>query len=87
MRSKYRSAIYYLDDRQKEKAILAIEQLQKEFENKIITMIIPFNTFELNQETYLNYYQKNPNKPFCKTYISPKLLLLREKLGRHLKVI
>jgi peptide-methionine (S)-S-oxide reductase len=87
MRGKYRSAIYYLDDRQKEKAVLAMEQLQDGFSHPIITKIIPFKTFELNQESYLNYYQKNPDKPFCKTYISPKVLLLREKFGKHVKVI
>lgn len=87
MRGKYRSAIYYLVDGQKEKAILTIEQLQNGFSNPIITKVIPFKTFELNQETYLNYYQKNPGKPFCKTYISPKLSLLMQTFGKHLKVI
>ena len=87
MRSKYRAAIYYFDVGQKEKAILAIDQLQKDFQDQIITRVLQFGTFQLNQETFLNYFQKNPEKPFCKTYISTKLSLLRLKFGKYIKVI
>jgi peptide-methionine (S)-S-oxide reductase len=87
MRGKYRSAVYYVNAVQKKTANQAIEHLQKDFEDQIITKVIPFKTFKLNQESFLNYYQKNPDKPFCKTYISPKLSLLVQKFGKHFKVI
>lgn len=86
MRSKYRSAVYHLNAGQKKTATQAIENLQDEFSHPIITIVIPFKTFELNQESYLNYYQKNPDKPFCKTYISPKLSLLMQKFRKHVKL-
>lgn len=85
MRGKYRSAIYYFNAQQKKKATAAIITLQKGFAEPIITQVIPFKVFKLNEETYLNYYQKNPGKPFCETYISPKLNELRKRYAKEMK--
>ncbi|TCD05941.1 hypothetical protein EZ449_15485 [Pedobacter frigidisoli] len=85
-RRVYRSAIYYISAGQKDKAIQAIENLKDGFSHPIITRVVPFKTFELNQKTFLNYHQKNPDTPFCNTYISPKLSLLMQKFGKHVKV-
>lgn len=73
MREKYRSAIYYFSKEQENKAITILNDLQKEFDNKIITKVLPFRSFEMNKEEQLNYYLKNPEKPFCKNIINPKL--------------
>lgn len=73
MREKYRSAIYYFSKEQENKAITILNDLQKEFDNKIITKVLPFRSFEMNKEEQLNYYLKNPEKPFCKKIINPKL--------------
>lgn len=85
MRGKYRSAIYYLDAVQKQESKLAIEELQAQFDRPIITQVIPFKTFKLNQQQYLAYYNKNQEKPFCKTYISPKLDELRKRYGKLIR--
>lgn len=76
MRSKYRSGIYAFTDEQLFFASLAIEKLQADFDQRIITEVIPFGGFKLNDEKYLNYYLKNPDKPFCKTFVDPKLKIL-----------
>lgn len=73
MREKYRSAIYYFSKEQENKAITILNDLQKEFDNKIITKVLSFRSFEMNKEEQLNYYLKNPEKPFCKNIINPKL--------------
>lgn len=81
MRSKYRSAIYTFTDEQLSSAKNAIERLQADFDQRIITEVIPFNMFKLNDEKYLNYYQKDPEKPFCKTFIEPKLKSLLNRFA------
>lgn len=81
MRSKYRSAIYTFTDEQIFFAKKAIERLQADFDQRIITEVIPFNVFKLNDEKYLNYYQKDPEKPFCKTFIEPKLKSLLNRFA------
>jgi peptide-methionine (S)-S-oxide reductase len=61
-------------------------QKQKLFEKQIITKVYTFKSFTLNQEKYLNYYEKNKDKSFCKTYIEPKLKLLLEKYSDYIKL-
>lgn len=85
MRDKYRSAIYTFSEIQTKNCIEILSCLQTEFSNKLITEVLPFKTFKPSREDIQNYYQKNPEKPFCKRYINPKLNLLLEKFSLHLK--
>ena len=83
MRKKYRSAIYYFSKNQKQAASAYIISLQKNFSEKIITEILPYASFKSSLEMHQNYYYQNPEKPFCKNYIDPKLRLLLEKFSSH----
>lgn len=76
MRDKYRSAIYTFSDEQKPLVLSIIHEIQEIFENNIITKVLPFKEFKASREAIQNYYLKNPKKPFCKTYIDPKLKIL-----------
>ena len=53
-----------------------IKELQCKFERKIITEALEFKDFKPSTEEFQNYYQSNPEKPFCKNYINPKLQFL-----------
>ena len=86
MRSKYRSAVYTFDEEQAAAARKAIEALQVEFEQPIITRVLPFKAFKLNKQEYLNYYYSNPDKPFCENIVSPKLKLLMDRFVENVKV-
>ncbi|WP_158840778.1 peptide-methionine (S)-S-oxide reductase [Polaribacter sp. L3A8] len=83
MRTKYRSAIYYFYHQQKEESIQIIEQLQGSFSDSIITKVIAFKTFKPSTYEFQNYYQSNPEKPFCKNYINPKLKLLLQQFSKN----
>ena len=85
MRGKYRSAVYVFGDAQAGEARSAIASAQPDFEAPIITEVLPFESFKLNTEQFLNYYQRNPEKPFCQTYIAPKLRSLMQHYGRYLQ--
>lgn len=76
MRKKYRSAIYYYDTPQLENLNEILSVAQADFENKIITQVLPFVDFKPSQDDFTNYYYSNPSKPFCEQYINPKLKLL-----------
>ncbi|SEL94122.1 peptide-methionine (S)-S-oxide reductase [Aquimarina amphilecti] len=78
-REKYRSAIYYFNDNQRSTIETIITELSKDFNNELITKIMEFNIFKPSRKELINYYQNNPKKPFCKKYIDPKLVLLRER--------
>ncbi|WP_405608792.1 peptide-methionine (S)-S-oxide reductase [Polaribacter sp. Asnod1-A03] len=83
MRNKYRSAIYYFNQQQKEESLQILKELQTNFNDKIITKILFFNSFKLNTAEFQNYYQSNPEKPFCKNYINPKLKLLLQLFSKN----
>jgi peptide-methionine (S)-S-oxide reductase len=82
MRNKYRSAIYYYADSQKQECQKIIGNLQANCVKKIITQIIPFHQFKPSSIKFQNYYQSNPEKPFCKNYIDPKLTLIKKKFSK-----
>lgn len=84
-RKKYRSAIYLFEDDLKDIINVYLTELQQEFENTIITQVLKFNGFSPSRKELLNYYQKNPEKPFCKKYITPKLELLKTKYQKKIK--
>ncbi|AUP80192.1 peptide-methionine (S)-S-oxide reductase [Flavivirga eckloniae] len=83
MRSKYRSAVYTFSESQMEESENIIKGFQEDFENKLITKIYPFQSFKPSREAIQNYYQKDPNKPFCKTFIAPKLRFLLQRFSHQ----
>ena len=84
MRDKYCSAIYTNSKSQSAEVIPIIKELQAQFEGSIITRTLPFIEFKESDEMFQNYYQKNLTKPFCRTYIDPKLKLLLAKFRKNI---
>ena len=80
MRGKYRSAVYVEDDRETMRAMLA--ELQRDFDRPLVTQVLPLRAFRLNAPQFLDYYRTNPDRPFCRSYIDPKLAMLRKDYGR-----
>ncbi|MCK0146578.1 peptide-methionine (S)-S-oxide reductase [Arenibacter sp. F26102] len=83
MRNKYRSAIYTFDPLDTEKSKASLQNLQERFKKPLVTKVLPFGDFKLSDKAFQNYYFNNPQKPFCDTYIAPKLRLLSLKFGKH----
>ena len=82
MRRRYRSAIYVFSEEQKMEARGILEKLQTEFDKPLITGVYTFSSFRTSEATFKNYYSKNPEKPFCKSYIDPKLKLIQERFSK-----
>jgi len=59
--TQYRSTIFYLNDKQKEKAQTSKERMEKKekYKDKIVTEIVPANKFYKAEEYHQNYYGKN----------------------------
>ena len=73
MRAKYRSAVYGLSESENEKIRSLIKDLQCNFEKPLITQVLKLVSFKRNKEKFLNYYKNQPEAPFCKSHIEPKL--------------
>ena len=87
MRSKYRSAVYVYSESQYEEVKFILKDLQRQFTEPLITKRLFFNALKDSEDQYKNYYYSNPNKPFCKTFIAPKLKLLLNRLSEYVKPI
>lgn len=84
MRSKYRSAIYTFENTQIQPAIDILQGFQVHYNKSIVTQVLPFSIFKLNIESQLDYFYSRPNAPFCKQYIYPKLIKLRQNFSEVL---
>lgn len=85
MRHKYRSAVYSYSDAQMHAAIDIIKNLQSDFNFKIITKVYPFSSFEASRKELQDYYKKDAQKPFCTTYIAPKLKFISEHFSDNME--
>ncbi|UPS92184.1 peptide-methionine (S)-S-oxide reductase [Bizionia sp. M204] len=83
MRNKYRSAVYTFSEAQHLEVAMLIESFQQDFDQKLVTQVLPFSDFKASREAIQNYYRKNPEKPFCETFINPKLKLLLQQFSTY----
>lgn len=86
MRKKYRSAVYIFNTEMKNTVESILKTLQFNFTNRLITQILQFSKFKPSHKEILNYYYKNPQKPFCKKFINPKLKLLLDEFSDYVAV-
>lgn len=84
MRGKYRSAVYAYDDAQLTEAKEILKNLECDFGQPIITQVCLFSGFKKNKPELLDYFYSSPERPFCKTYIHPKLKLLIAEFSEHI---
>lgn len=81
MRGKYRSAVYVFEAETRETVGSILQDLQSGFEESLVTRVLSFAAFKPSDVRFQNYYATDPDRPFCKTYIDPKLAMLRKEFG------
>ena len=84
--SQYRSAIFYINDEQRETIERVITSLEDDdiFEDPIVTEISPLGTFHVAEEKHHDYYKKNPSNAYCVVQVEPKLSKLRKQFADKL---
>lgn len=72
---QYRSAIFYHNQEQKEKAEYYKEQLNRSgsWNAPVITEIAPYKNFYIAEDYHQNYYLNNGTQPYCYFVIRPKM--------------
>jgi peptide-methionine (S)-S-oxide reductase len=85
--TQYRSVIFYSDDQQCEEAKKYIAKLDAEmvFAQPIVTEIRPLDKFFPAEKYHQNFYDNNPDYPYCTFVIDPKITKLRQKFAHLLK--
>jgi peptide-methionine (S)-S-oxide reductase len=81
--SQYRSVVFYHDEKQRETVESFVAALADRgvYDDDIVTEIEPLETFYEAEEHHQDYYEKNPNQPYCAVQIPPKLNKVREKFS------
>ncbi len=79
LREKYRSAIYVTDATQLADATATLSRLAARFPVRLVTRVLPLRRFRPSRDEITCYYATDPTRPFCRTYIEPKLQLLRQR--------
>ena len=85
MRFKYLSAIYTFTEHQSLMANKILNYLKDVQEKEFITKVYAFGAFKKSRKEIRNYYRTDPQRPFCKVYIDPKLKILRENFANYLE--
>jgi peptide-methionine (S)-S-oxide reductase len=85
--TQYRSAIFYLSPEQEAAARAKIEQLAWEgaFDEPIVTEVEPAATFWPAEAYHDNYFARNPNQPYCRYVVAPKVAKFRHSFGARVK--
>ena len=79
--TQYRSVIYYHNDEQKMTAVRSKSEADKSgyWDDEIVTEIAEIYNYSDAEDYHDNYYDNNPNQPYCVFVIKPKLdKLVRE---------
>lgn len=79
--TQYRSVIYYHNDEQKKIATESKIEADNSgyWKDKIVTEISEIYNYSDAEDYHNNYYDNNPNQPYCVFVIKPKLDKLVEK--------
>lgn len=85
--TQYRSAVFYHNQEQKEKAEKYKTELNKSgaFNNPIVTEITPFTSFYVAENYHQDYYLNNGEQPYCTYVIRPKLEKFQKVFKSKLK--
>ena len=78
--TQYRSIILYHNDAQKAAAEKSKAQAQKNFNNPIVTEIVPLKKFYKAEGYHQDYYSNNPSQGYCRAVIRPKVEKFEKKL-------
>ena len=86
--SQYRSAIFFHSEEQHACAEKVIRELgeEKTFSAPIVTDIRPAEEFYVAEDYHQEYFQNNPQQPYCSYIVSPKVRKFREKFAEKRKV-
>jgi peptide-methionine (S)-S-oxide reductase len=85
--TQYRSAIFYHNEEQKRIAQESKEKMNQSgyFDDPIVTEIEPYENFYVAEDYHQDFYKNNPNQPYCRFRIDPKIDKLQNQFGKYLK--
>ena len=84
---QYRSIILYQSPEQERVAREVIDETNASgiWRAPLVTQLEPLDRFYPAEEYHQNYFERNPNQPYCRIVIAPKVAKAREKYLTRLR--
>jgi peptide-methionine (S)-S-oxide reductase len=78
--TQYRSIVLYHDPEQKAAVEQSIEDLAtaKTWDAPIVTQVEPLTEFYPAEDYHQDYFEKNPEQPYCQVVVAPKVAKARK---------
>lgn len=83
--TQYRSALFPLDEAQRDAAKAAIARANDLWDGKVVTTIEPASTFYVAEAYHQDYFARNPGNPYCGAIVAPKVAKARQAYGALMK--
>lgn len=83
--TQYRSAIFYHSDEQKAIAERVIAEVAPQWKDPIVTEVTALEKFYIAEDYHQEYFANNPNQPYCRAVVAPKVEKFKKKFEFKLK--
>jgi len=85
--TQYRSVIFYHNEKQKKIAEESKKEIERSgaFKNPFVTEISPLKNFYEAEDYHQDYFNNNPNQPYCSILIAPKVNKFKARCPDKLK--
>lgn len=85
--TQYRSAIFFHSPEQQRTAVAVIAALQEArlWPDPIVTEVVPATQFYPAESYHQDYFARNPNQPYCRLVVAPKVAKFRSRFLEKLK--
>lgn len=85
--TQYRSAIFFHSPEQKAAAEQVIAELGRSgtWSDPIVTEVVPMAAFYPAEDYHQDYFARNPNQPYCRAVVAPKVAKSRKAHFERLK--
>ena len=87
--TQYRSAIFTHSEEQERVAEEVIGEISEAgvWDEPVVTEVVPFDTFYPAENYHQEYFANNPNQPYCRMIIAPKVAKFRKQYLERLKKV
>lgn len=82
--TQYRSVIFTHSAEQQATAQAVVQEMQANFDESIVTQVVPAETFYAAEDYHQDYYRSNPGAGYCQAVINPKLSKARALFKQYL---
>ena len=85
--TQYRSIVLHHSPEQEAATRAVIAELEEKgvWDGAIVTQVVPLEVFYPAEDYHQEYFRENPDQPYCRLVVEPKVLKFRKQFQERLK--